>query len=137
MTEIIKFIAVDGTKLDGVLTKGNKQSNKVLIQIHGMTSNCFKIREEIIAKKAAELNIDVLNFNNRGSEVIKYCKKITGEKTLQGTAYEDVEDGYYDVLGAIIYAVEKGYNEIYLEGHSLGSTKIIYTYNKMYEENNE
>ena len=137
MTEIIKFIAVDGTKLDGVLTKGNKQSNKVLIQIHGMTSNCFKIREEIIAKKVAELNIDVLNFNNRGSEVIKYCKKITGEKTLQGTAYEDVEDGYYDVLGAIIYAVEKGYNEIYLEGHSLGSTKIIYTYNKMCEENNE
>ena len=136
-TEIIKFTAADGTKLDGILMKRNTNTNKVLIQIHGMTSNCFKIREEIIAKKITTLNVDVLNFNNRGSDVARYCKKITGEKTLQGTAYEEVEDGYYDVLGAIAYAVEKGYNEIYLEGHSLGTTKIIYTYNKMCEENSD
>ena len=55
-------------------TKENK--GKVLIQIHGMTSNCFKEREKIIAEKLQELNIDTICFNNRGSEIIRYAKKI-------------------------------------------------------------
>ena len=29
-----------------------------------------------------------------------------------------------------------GYKDIYLQGHSLGCTKILYTYNKLKEENN-
>ena len=102
-----------------------------------MTSNCFKEREKIIANKVKALDVDTLCFNNRGSEIIKYCTKEYGEKILQGTAYEDVEESYNDILGAIEFAVELGYNKIYLQGHSLGSTKIVYTYNKMLQENNK
>ena len=58
------------------------------------------------------------------------------EKILQGTAYENIEDSYFDILGAIKYIVELGYKQIYLQGHSLGSTKIIYVYNKLLDENN-
>ena len=64
-------------------------------------------------------------------------KKSNGktEKLLCGTALEDVEDGYLDIKGAILKAVNFGYNEIYLQGHSLGSTKTLYTYIKMKKEN--
>jgi hypothetical protein len=137
ITKIIKFNATDGILLDGILNKCENDTDKILIQIHGMTSNCFKNREKVISNKVAELNTDIICFNNRGSEIIKYCKKENGEKILQGTAYEDVEDSYYDIVGAIKYAVSMGYKNIYLQGHSLGSTKIIYTYNKMLEEKSE
>lgn len=136
ITKIIKFNATDGIILDGFLNKCQKNTNSILIQIHGMTSNCFKNREKVISNKVAELNIDTLCFNNRGSEIIKYCQKENGEKALQGTAYEDVEECFYDIVGAIKFAVDLGYKNIYLQGHSLGSTKIVYTYNKMLKENN-
>lgn len=137
ITKIVKFKATDGIILDGILQKCEKNTDKILIEVHGMTSNCFKEREKIIANKVKELNIDTLCFNNRGSEIIKYCTKEDGEKILQGTAYEDVEESYNDILGAIEFAVKLGYNKIYLQGHSLGSTKIVYTYNKMLQENNK
>ena len=136
-TEIIKFNATDGVILDGYLNKCDNSTDKVLIAIHGMTSNCFKKRESIVAKKVTKSNIDTICFNNRGSEIVRYCKKINGEKLLQGTAYEDIEDSYYDILGVIKYAVNLGYKEIYIQGHSLGCTKIVYTYNKMIEEESQ
>ena len=135
--KIIKFNATDGIILDGYLNKCQKNTNSILIQIHGMTSNCFKNRDNIISNKVAELNIDTLCFNNRGSEIIKYCQKENGEKILQGTAYEDVEECFYDIVGAIKFVVNLGYQNVYLQGHSLGSTKIVYAYNKMLKENNK
>lgn len=39
------------------------------------------------------------------------------------------------LLGAIGYALQLGYKNIYLQGHSLGATKIVYTYNKMIKNN--
>ena len=137
ITEIIKFNATDNVILDGILNKCENITDKILIQIHGMTSNCFKKRDKVIANTIANLNIDTMCFNNRGSGIINYVETGNGQKILQGTAYEDVEDSYYDIVGAIQYVVSLGYKEIYLQGHSLGSTKVVYTYNKMLEENSQ
>lgn len=132
--EIVKFNATDGIHLDGILYKCDKTSKKILIQIHGMTSNCFKNRDKTIAEKVNEIGIDVLDFNNRGSDVVRYIKN-DNVTLLAGMAYEKVEDCYFDVVGAIEFALSLGYEEIYLQGHSLGSTKVVYTYNKLKEEN--
>ena len=137
--EIVKFEAKDGVILDGFIRRGENPSKKLLIQMHGMTSNCFKDRERIISTKVQEMGIDTLCFNNRGSDVIRYAKKIVNgedKSFLAGTAYENIEESYYDIVGAIEYAISIGYKEFYLQGHSLGSTKVVYTYNKMKEENN-
>ena len=134
-TEIVEFKAEDGIKLDGVLNKCDNNTSNILIQIHGMTSNCFKSRDKIIAKKAKEIGIDTLCFNNRGSEVVRYIKNET-TTLLAGMAYEKVEDSYYDIVGAIEFATDMGYENIFLQGHSLGSTKVVYTYNRLKDENN-
>ena len=128
--EKIDFIATDGIELSGILYRGKEISKKIILAVHGMTSNCFKKRDDVIAKKANEEGIDYFCFNNRGSEIIKYIsKKIEGkkEKNLAGTAYEDVLEGYEDIIGAILKLKELGYSDIYLQGHSLGSTKVVYT----------
>ena len=138
--EKIDFIATDGIELNGVLYKKEKETKRVILSVHGMTSNCFKKREDIIAKMANENNIDYFCFNNRGSEIVKYISKnINGkkEKLLAGTAYEDVLEGYEDIVGAILKLKELGYSEIYLQGHSLGCTKIVYTYNELLQENED
>ena len=135
--EIVKFYAEDDVLLNGILYQSENNTKKLLIEVHGMTSNCFKKREKIIAREVENIAIDSLSFNNRGSEIIKYMKRKDGSKFIGGTAFEDVQEGYYDILGAIKYAIELGYTSIYLQGHSLGSTKVLYAYNKLKNEKSE
>lgn len=137
-TEIIKFKATDGIENDGYII--NNDSKKIIISVHGMSSNCFKERDNAISQKAFENEFAYFAFNNRGSELVKYIRKDTGEKQIKsfgGTTYEDPLEAYYDIKGAILKAIELGYNQIYLQGHSLGTTKIVYTYNKLKSENSE
>ena len=136
--EKIDFNATDGIQLNGLLYNGEKTSS-VIIAVHGMSSDCFKYRNDVISKKANENNIDYFCFNNRGADLVKYLKKnVNGKVTsyIGGTAFEDVTEGYNDIVGAINKMQELGYTNIYLQGHSLGSTKVVYTYNKLLEENN-
>ena len=135
-TETIFFKAQDGVILNGIMYKNTNKTAKIIISVHGMATNCIKKRDEIIAKKANEINIDFLAFNNRGHDLVNYIKKESEEKPeLAGTAYEEIAESYEDIVGAINYAIEQGYKEIYIIGHSLGCTKTIYTYNKLIEEN--
>ena len=137
--KIINFKALDNVILDGILYESDRKTDEIIISVHGMTSNCFKKRDSVISKYSNEIGIDYLCFNNRGSELVKYIKKESNDKILKklgGTTYEDVLDGYYDIMGAILKAKELGYKKIHLQGHSLGCTKIVYTYNKLKEENN-
>lgn len=137
-TEIISFEATDGVLDDGYIINNN--SKKIVISVHGMSSNSFKDRDKIISKKAFENGFAYMAFNNRGSELVKYIRKNVDNKQVKflgGTTYEDPIESYHDIKGAILKAIELGYNEIYLQGHSLGTTKIVYTYNKLKEENSE
>lgn len=133
----IDFLATDGVILNGIIYESKEKTQDIILAVHGMSSNCFKKRDEIIASKVNEEKIDYFCFNNRGSELVKYIKrKIEGKKEerLGGTSYEDVLEGYEDIVGAILKLKELGYQNIYLQGHSLGSTKIVYTYNELKEE---
>ena len=125
--EQIYYYATDKVKLTGLIYKSKEPTKKILISTHGMVTNCLKKRDETIARKLTENNIDHLIYNNRGHDVITYIykenEKKERERILSGTAYEDVEEGYNDILGTIKYVLNKGYEEIYLQGHSLGATK--------------
>ena len=138
--EVIYFLATDGIKLDGLLYTSKNKTEDIILSIHGMGSNCMKKRETTMAKFANENNIDYFCFNNRGSELVKYIRRYTEgkrEKELGGTSYEDVLEGYEDITGAIIKLKELGYKNIYLQGHSLGCTKIVYTYNELKDEQDD
>ncbi len=138
--KVIYFLATDGIKLDGLLYTSENKTEDIILSIHGMGTNCMKKRETTIAKIANENNIDYFCFNNRGSELVKYTRRYTEgkrEKQLGGTSYEDVLEGYEDITGAIIKLKELGYKNIYLQGHSLGCTKIVYTYNELKEEQDD
>ena len=138
--QVIYFLATDGIKLDGLLYTSKNKTEDIILSVHGMATNCMKKRETTMAKFANENNIDYFCFNNRGSELVKYIRRYTEgkrEKELGGTSYEDVLEGYEDITGAIIKLKELGYKNIYLQGHSLGCTKIVYTYNELKDEQDD
>ena len=125
----------DKVELVGLLSKPNSETNEVIISIHGMQSNCMKKREEILGEQAIGGNIAYFAFNNRGHGLASYVKKEDKSFLEGGSIYENIYDCYYDIKGAIVAMLELGYTKIHLQGHSLGCTKIIYTYNKLKEEN--
>lgn len=135
--EKVYFNAEDGIKLVGLLhTSEENKEDEVILSVHGMGSNCLKKRDDIIANHATDNNISYFTFNNRGHGLInRACTQ--DKKILQGTVFEDVQDSYNDILGAIKALKERGYTKIYLQGHSLGSTKIVYTYNKLIENKHD
>ncbi|MCI8617154.1 MAG: hypothetical protein HFJ60_02745 [Clostridia bacterium] len=136
----INFLATDGVALNGIIYESKQNTKRILLAIHGLTSNCLKERDEIIARKVNDAEIDYCCFNNRGSELAQYIrKKIEGkdEQKLAGTSYEDVLESYEDIVGAILKLKELGYEDIYLQGHSLGCTKIVYTYHELKEEKDD
>ena len=96
--QIAHFKSEDKINLTGIIYRNEKEADKILISVHGMVSNCLKKRDEEIAKKLNNINIDMLSFNNRGHDIVNYIKKQNGERTIAGTAYEDVEDGYKDII---------------------------------------
>ena len=44
---IINFLATDGINLTGILYNINNKNDKVILAIHGMSSNCFKERDTV------------------------------------------------------------------------------------------
>ena len=137
MLERVYFNTEDEIELVGLLERPTNPTKRVVISVHGMQSNCLKRREDILSKEISNAGVAYCAFNNRGAELMTYTRKTTGEKVLNGgSVYEDVLDGYYDIKGAINKMLELGYTDIYLQGHSLGCTKIVYTYNKLKNENN-
>lgn len=136
MLEKIYFELEDKVELVGLLHKPENTTDEVVISIHGMQSNCFKKREDILSKVINNDGIAYFAFDNRGANLMCYTKKTDGTKTLNGgSVYEDVLESYYDIKGAIEKMLELGYTKIHLQGHSLGCTKIVYAYNRLKKEN--
>lgn len=136
MLEKVYFELEDKVELVGLLHKPENTTDEVVISIHGMQSNCFKKREDILSKVINNAGIAYFSFDNRGANLMCYTKKTDGTKTLNGgSVYEDVLESYYDIKGAIEKMLELGYTKIHLQGHSLGCTKIVYAYNRLKKEN--
>ena len=53
--EQIEFLATDGIILDGLLYKSKERTNKVILAVHGMSSNCMKKRDRVISKKQMKI----------------------------------------------------------------------------------
>ena len=90
---------------------------------------------DFLANDGIALN-GILYKENEENEKKEILLAVHGkrQKFLGGTSFEDVLESYEDIVGAIVKLKELGYKNIYLQGHSLGSTKVVYTYNKLLEK---
>lgn len=141
----IFFETEDGVELCGLLHEHEKNNNEektdeIVIAVHGMQSNCMKRRDDILANNITNEGISYFCFNNRGHDLVNSITKKQNEKAkkeLCGSSLENIEESYYDIKSAIETMAKLGYTKIHLQGHSLGCTKIVYTYTKMKEQNED
>ncbi len=134
----IYFNTDDGLRLTGLLHEPEDiKTNIVMISVHGVITNCLNYRDDIIAKKLVDNNIAYFTFNNRGHDVLNTYDSLTNMNYL-GSCAEDIKDSYFDIKAAINCMVSKKFNKIMIQGHSMGCTKVVYTFNKFLEngENN-
>ncbi len=127
---IHKIYSEDGLELDSLLFEPKKKTKKVIVHVHGKEGNF--IQNHFVTHmgyKYPSAGYSFLTFNNRGHEYLADMLKKAShgfEWVTRGSAYEKVEEAVYDINGVIEYLKNLGYEEIILQGHSLGPHKISY-----------
>ena len=134
--EKVYFNSIDNLNLIGLLHTPKKKTETVLISVHGITSNCLKRRDDVLAQKCTDLGIAYFCFNNRGHEIIcNYGRIEDNDMHFYGSGAENIYDSYFDIKGAMLEMQKRGYKDIILQGHSMGCTKVVYTYNEFLNNN--
>ena len=132
--ELVRMNSIDGIEMVGILYEPEEKSNTIVIHVHGLCGNFYENRFlDTLAKTYTNKGISFLTFNNRGTNFISELLK-GNEFEIIGGCYEKFIDCLLDIEGAINYAIEKGYKDIILEGHSYGCNKVIYYYDKKKDE---
>ncbi len=135
--ELLSFPATDGLELPGLLYKPEKQTEEVVIYLHGNGSSSIfydSFFQNTVATHLNAKNIAYFPFSNRGAHLIKsFSRMEQGEKVRDqyGTTYELIKECIFDIDGAIQMLQNRGYTKIHLAGLSTGANKIcVYDYYK-------
>lgn len=127
---IHKIYSEDGFELDSILFEPKKKTKKVIVHIHGKEGHFLQNHfVTYMGYTYPEIGYSFLTFNNRGHDYMADMLKKAShgfEWVTRGSAYEIIEEAAFDINGVISYLQNLGYEEIILQGHSLGPHKISY-----------
>lgn len=120
---IVKVVTEDEIKLHGIIADADIRK-KIIIFIHGTSDSFFGVNYiKNFYEDLPKHDYAFLSPNNRGAFVLEAYQKC-------GSAVEFFEDCIKDIDAWIKFAVDRGYSEVTLIGHSLGSEKVVYYMNK-------
>jgi len=129
--ELVRIEAGDGLELVGLYAAPpGGTARRAILHTHGLAGNFYENRfiADICAAVIAK-GLAFLATNNRGHDYRSDNLKGRGSETtyLPGGATLDViEDCVHDLSGGAAFLAERGHEEIYFEGHSLGCSKTVY-----------
>lgn len=122
--EFVRFKATDGVELQGWLNRA--KSNRAVLHIHGMSGNGYENSFlDDLRSMYRDLDISFFSIDTRGRGIISEFRQVDSTK-LGGSCFEIFEESVYDIDGAVHYLKSIGINEIILQGHSLGCTKVVH-----------
>ena len=133
--ELNRINSIDWIEQPGILYTSDKETNKIVIHVHGLNGNFYENRFlDTLAETYTEKTYAFLTFNNRGRGFITELLK-WNDFVVIGWCLERFKDCILDIQWIINWVKEKGYNEIILEGHSYWCNKVLYYYNKTKDKN--
>jgi pimeloyl-ACP methyl ester carboxylesterase len=98
----------------------------VLLHIHGFESDLFTNEfVSVIANAFQKKNQGFLTVQTRGMANEYFFKTTDGKWKKLGSHFEVLEDSYKDIDAWIELLISKGYSNIILQGHSLGTMKVL------------
>jgi pimeloyl-ACP methyl ester carboxylesterase len=105
-------------------------TRRAILHTHGLAGNFYENRfVASVCDAALAKGLAFLVTNNRGHDYLADNLKGSGVDTTYepgGSTRDIIEDCIHDVSGGAAFLAERGHDEIYFEGHSLGCTKIVY-----------
>ena len=129
--ELVSVEATDGLELAGLYAAPESGSvRRAILHTHGLAGNFYENRFlPDIGRAAVEKGVAFLVTNNRGHDYRSDNLRGSGlETTYQpgGSTWDIIEDCVHDLKGCADFLTERGHEEIYFEGHSLGCSKTVY-----------
>ncbi|MBI2051592.1 DUF1749 domain-containing protein [Candidatus Roizmanbacteria bacterium] len=126
MFELVRTKTKDDLYLHGLFLKGDK-NKPAIIHTHGFQGDFFTQEfVRAIAKKLHENNTAFMTVQNRGESIESEIYTTHPNKVHRGGAnFELLEEAYIDIDAWIKFLQEKGYKDIILQGHSLGTVKSV------------
>lgn len=115
----------DSVELLGLLAE-SEAADTIVIHFHGMQGNFFQntfVQEMLI--EYPKRGFSFLTVEQRGAEAVRMFPR-EDEYLKGGNAFETFEESTNDIQAWIDFARDLGYENIYLQGHSLGCAKIAY-----------
>ncbi len=128
--DFIRFQTPDNIELQGWLS--NVDGDTAVIHMHGMSGNGYENSFlDTLHATYNQLGISFFSIDNRGRDIISsFSQIISGEGTkLGGSCFEVLEECIYDIDGAVNYLKSIGKTRFILQGHSLGTTKVVHYMN--------
>ncbi|HYD35715.1 MAG TPA: alpha/beta fold hydrolase [Vitreimonas sp.] len=125
MFEIVKTTTADKLLLRG-LWATQPQNKTVVLHIHGYDADPFS-NDFLVptVKKLANQQVSVLMAQTRGAANNTSFKVADSSHTRQGGShYELLKEAYLDIDAWVEFLIARGFKEIILSGHSLGTFKV-------------
>lgn len=125
LMKLIKTTTEDGLNLTGILSEADS-IGKIIIHIHGMSGDIYtNSYYPAMYENYPNNGISFLAVETRGTHSVTQFNSSDGIKNI-GNAYEIFEDCVFDINAWVNKAQELGYSEIWLQGHSLGTSKLAH-----------
>jgi pimeloyl-ACP methyl ester carboxylesterase len=122
-TRLCNFTTADNERLHGLLFRPlNEQSDLAILLVHGVAMNFYLPPLVVFGQELAERGFHSFVINTRGHDWISRAGNLT---KFGGSAYENLEDCFLDLDGALEFLKEQRYRRYVLIGHSLGAIKSI------------
>jgi pimeloyl-ACP methyl ester carboxylesterase len=124
--EFIQTSTSDGFIFRGLMTNTDDKET-IIIHIHGMAGDFYhETYYRFMHDQYPKNNIAFLAGENRGTQTVMSFNMVDDSIKNVGNAYEVFEECVYDIQAWIDFAKALGYKKIFLQGHSLGPSKIMY-----------
>lgn len=130
--EVVYARTEDELKLQGMHYAPVKKKVGVVF-VHGMSGNFIENEfANVMGKTFAQNGIGYIYGHNRGyghiNDIVRGAPKPNGdnESSRQGAWYENFKQSPKDIEAWVSQALNLGYKQIIVVGHSLGCSKIIY-----------
>ncbi len=124
--QILTTKTADGFEFHGLLSEPPQKSDAIITHIHGMASDFYSSQFQKIAHEQYPLRgLAYCSGENRGTHSATTFKT-KNDSVIGGNSYEKLEDCVLDIDAWVNFAKAQGYDHIWLQGDSLGPSKIAY-----------